>query len=347
MNGMPNSDAHGHIDIWTLVNCLQQHPLLSDHQCHRQIRACLLVDDYIWSSFTCLRTDPKAADFIQELHLSTICFIPPAEIFDIIRLMRLHPDWTAVRDIVITNMTQPKHLSISTVSTRSSALSSRSLTRLSSASARSYSTNATGHTFADIAEENVKVEETKAHPARSETMRGLPTIASNSKKTSRRAPSTDRFVCPYQHHRTNYVFITVGNFERHIRADHPGTPWLDAYKYQRPDLQVNTLSTPAGSASTDISATMIDSPCSTKAEVDVSYDFPPTGPEMHIPLNQLTNNTTFEFNRNYYRKFGVHPLPDDYSSGPMNSVPGSATDSSWFDHDDDDHMEDNQCLRGI
>ena len=204
-----------------------------DKQCNRQIRACLLVDDYIWSSFTCLRTDPKAADFLQELHLSTICFIPPDEIFDIILLMRLHPDWTAVRDIVTANLTQPKHLSMSTASTRSSALSSRSLTRLSSTSARSYATNATGHTFADIAEENMKEEDTKVHPARSETIRGPPPIASNSKKTSRRAPSTDRFVCPYPHHRGNHVFITVGNFERHIRADHPGTPWLDAYKFPK------------------------------------------------------------------------------------------------------------------
>ena len=61
---------------------------------------------------------------------------------------------------------------------------------------------------------------------------------------------------------------------------------------------------------------------------------------MHIPMNQLMNNTTFGPSRDYHRKFGVHPLPlpENYSS--MTLTHGSATGRSWVNWDDDDRMGD-------
>ena len=194
---------------------LQQHQQSTEY--YRQIRACLFANDYIWSLIGCLRalrTDPSAADILEDLHISAIYLIPPTDIWDLLVRLRMQPSWPSCRDGILSQMNQYRHQSYSTASTRSSAASYKSFAHLSSASGRSFLNIPSSSSFIDTVQEGETLPDS-SHPARSDTVRHAPIPKTRSGKSSRMAPKGQSFTCPHSPCRGKYAWKRAGDFENH------------------------------------------------------------------------------------------------------------------------------------
>ena len=227
---------------YVLWHSLQQHPCFNEY--YRQIRACLLCNDLFWCSYTYLRTNSSAADFLDDLHISLISLIPPHDIFNIILRLRGHPYWPAVHAIIVTKMGKLRHQSFGSTSARSSAFSSTSLERLSSVSATTFSNPTSGHGVFDTIIDATEHKEVKFNTPPYDTAPRSSIAVTASGKASRRATKGQKFTCPDPRCWGERVFSRVGDFDKHIRHDHPGTPPLNAYDHLKPNPVIGTSFTP-------------------------------------------------------------------------------------------------------
>jgi hypothetical protein len=324
-------------DAYALWNSLRRQAKFSG--CRQEIYACIKAPTDVFTWFYDLRTDPRARDLANALHMS-IQFVPPIEIWDIIVQIRRHPKWSSIRNLILSEMAKANASSLQPqVSMRSSDGSQYSRTPLSIVSTNSTRTSGISSStgFTPIEEHQELGSVHRSDKMLPELPEGPATHA--PAKGYRKAPTGHRFACPLRQCKGRWAFKRVGDYQNHMDKEHP-------WHYLREDLRVSTTPAPLkDETGEDISATTApESPSGSCPEGKALSDAPSDPSEHPVPVDHFDHldgdmnldTADLDLTLNPYPNPGSRPLFGEVNGISMSDFqePAHPHQQNFFYHED-------------